>query len=64
MSSRVSQASSTTGTSSPSAWMRRASSAASMSARCGVVMIRLTWRFSRAIRSASVPVEMPVSPGA
>ena len=62
-SSRVSQARSTTGTSSPSAWICRASAAASMSARWGVVMIRLTRLCSRAIRSASVPVEMPVSPG-
>ncbi len=63
-SSRVSQASSTTGTSRPSALMRRASSAASMSARWGVVTIRLTRLSSRATFRASVPVEIPVSPGA
>ena len=63
-SSRVSHARRTTGTSRPSAWMRRASSAASMSARWGVVMIRFTRLFSRATRSASVPVETPVRPGA
>jgi hypothetical protein len=63
-SSRVSQARRTTGTSRPSAFASRASSAASMSARWGVVMIRLTRLLARATRIASVPVETPVRPGA